>query len=75
MRMAHGARLDDSYQNLNVQVEAALAQGLSFKDKFRTSTRRRATGSDGDDDADAPLADLVEDRSGPEEGDGAAGER
>ncbi|GBF93918.1 hypothetical protein Rsub_06167 [Raphidocelis subcapitata] len=45
---------DAEIQNLNSQVEAALAQGLSFKDKFRTSDRRRATASDvGDDDADA----------------------
>ena len=44
-------------QILNNQVEAALAQGLSFKDRFRTSDSRRATAeslgrgdSGGDDD-------------------------
>lgn len=39
-------------QHLNVQVEAALAQGLSFKDKFRTSDRRRERESDADGDAE-----------------------
>jgi hypothetical protein len=57
------------FQNLNSQVEAALAQGLSFKDKFRTSDRRRVTASDvGDEDADG--ADVSGSGSGSGSGEG-----
>jgi hypothetical protein len=65
-------------QNLNSQVEAALAQGLSFKDKFRTSDRRRATASDHDDE-EADGGDAAEGRGSgapsSSDGDGAADER
>mgnify|MGYP001811136570 CR=1 FL=1 len=57
-------------QHLNVQVEAALAQGLSFKDKFRTSDRRRersseaGDGSEEEEDEEERRANRSEDAGG-----------
>ena len=56
---------------MNTQVEAALAQGLSFKDKFRNSTRQRATVSGPEDDCEAAAA-AIDASDGDDDGEGAA---